>query len=457
MKRRVGSITENLEPRVVLSVSTIPREVVETRHDDELATDTQPADSESFEVATSSGSSLPKDIDVDLDLDQQTTDTVADSQRSQSASNTTEEDKHDNRLILTEPTNNKVSDNRVTLDPSESNKQTNDTLTNDKRQSLIRTTRVVVNSHPDSIVVSDEAESSADRVEERVSEDFRDDTVSSTTDELHRATANDELRDAADDLAEDASSDLPARVDANDQPNSKVVDHRNDLLCDHRTLLDDCNSTTEKQPGNAIQTDEVSVEESEIAASSDGWLDAISLSMASWASVPARTSDPLLGYVGLPAVTMASAISMLALSRKSVSDADRPKFDSAADWIAQLDRRWWRERQRGNNAQDRTRREAAKKQRQRVQSVESIDLSTPEISDSFVMALMAPIDPGAFQMDLIESNDQDSLNASMIAATCGAVAFGATKALSKGKRKLAGASTAHSISNPGTTLVRGSD
>jgi hypothetical protein len=207
-----------------------------------------------------------------------------------------------------------------------------------------------------------------------------------------------------------------------------------------------------------------------VPAHDESWLSSFASSIWSWLGIgdAHKLASGATQTAELPLVALAGMFTFATLGRRGVADA-RPLAPPTTDErFETIQRRWWRERRRGENG-SRIGRGPQRRSGSDVASAAPADngpnLAQPNISEAFVMSLMDSVEPDAFVMSPLlparpegedSSENAANLSPSMKLAFAGA-AIGGTAVASNALATRRG-STATRPARPvvrytGTTVV----
>lgn len=162
---------------------------------------------------------------------------------------------------------------------------------------------------------------------------------------------------------------------------------------------------------------------------------------------------------GIPLAALAGLLTIAKVGRKGVAEVDRVAKDASLDAMSLWDLRTGRDRRHGTHSKTESQ---AQSRRQKFPAKQLLPLDQPDVSDAFAMSVMGAVSPDDFSMVPMmpvgqesAGDDIDSNTGELVATTiaAGTVAGGvvAQRKLSKGKNA---ADAQPSLAFTGTTLVR---
>lgn len=426
MRRRIRPSAEDLEPRVVLSVtSLVPRDA------------TPPADD------TSDSPDATLDEATTTDTDRTATEPVADPVDSGSSSDLVDADAQSDVPD--------VGQNAGTDQPVDSVSQSRPVKRDQLNEITQDQTAVVVAREITVNVIDSVDDAGVTRADVGVSEAERTRIASSDSGgNAIDAELDDviDFRDTTDDSGietEDASvaarkHDVVEFGDVQSSDSVVQVTDEGGVVAEPTQIAED---------GSELSFLEVVADERAEAANSDefsnvaatGWLSALQESLLSWFGATTdgdeAQAEPLAEQA-VSAAGVAGVFSLMAFGRKGLGDADR--LPAALRGL--LDLRDWRPSRISNRRRQKSLPGQSTGRKEAVASA-SANLDEPELSDAFLMSVAVPVNPQSFAMSSIPadgegSNDDDfdmTATTAVVAVTAAAGGWAARRNSTGGKQQ----------------------
>ena len=403
MRRRIRPTTEDLEPRVVLSVASLtprsaepPVEETRTESPDDTATETP-------DVADNSTVGAEP-----IDATPVSTTRAPDDVVGSSSSNI---DRVDSIDSVSNPVDS-VSDDVAAVDPNielkriARLKRLQDDRLSDSTTTVGVVTRVdVIDSEP--IDARDDVDTNLGDVRDVTDGDDIEKTEAAVAAKTHVVSDSANTRVA--------NVSLPAEADEYVTAASRV-----DIAVAKQALLE---VAAARATAETTDTGEVT------NASALSWIDSLHSSALSWFGMGTGTNDgsssvdPLTQQTA-SAAGVAGVLSLMAFGRKGMGESDRLL---SGTWRGLLDLRDWRPTRSTNRRKQKSL--PGQSARREPVAVAPDSLDEPELSDAFLMSVAVPVSPDAFAMSSIPADDDaangETSQADMFAATA---AVGATVA-----------------------------
>lgn len=420
MRRRIRPTTEDLEPRVVLSMTTLtPRDATPPAEqtDDSSTTPDVDRTDETQSVATGPVN------------DTRPTDTPAETRTTEPADVTAVDSASELKRI-------------TLLKRAQNDQPAQDVLVTGVTVSVTETDRV------------DEVSTTPIRTDV---EDTVDDEVDTAVDDISndRETTDDGI-ETDESIGVTATSDVVVVDTARDDGHAETVEAAPDVVT---ATLRTVEEPVESRTDNESEESETDASESDdlATASATSWIDALGNSTLSWFGMSGEGShvdvEPLAEQTA-SAAGVAGVLSLMAFGRKGLNDSDR-LFSNGLRGL--LDLRDWRPTRSSNRRRQKglpvhtTRKDAA--------VATAANLDEPEMSEAFLMSVAVPVSPESFAMSSIPADDDgssghDSQSTAAMAGVGVTVAAGGWAARQKLGRRNQRQSRPPQMDFGGTTFTR---